>query len=899
MQENFIEKSFRVIIATMCALSIGITMAIMVLQEEPWLKKMIQEHAIEIITEYTGPNITLEIQAINILGGEIVIKNFEASAEDRTWKVVNESFFIKISLFDLIFKKTLHAQFKLHGLHITTTVQNNNLAIAEPVLLFLKAPSLIPFKLKGLAIRSSSIEIIDNDKNARAALSFSSDSYMQRSILKNKFFIQNGSLCVSSKKRLEELQGTIGLTFQADTNECQVQAHTSLVISDARENSRRCNIHFTYDKAGELTVLSEDKSLTLYGTNIAFSQGISAVYHCHLEAGVFSDQAGSININGQIVSSSQGFKSHAKIACNDIGFISKIKNVEVHVSKTEKNYDAVIAINNIPKLSIHAKENEIHAGSQKSDRTFEIAYRSVSEIPISQDYSIKTVSGEIGVSSENGVRGTVVGACADAASKLQKIEGDFSYSNGSGALELSVAGSKTKIFINVPNQQIDAESVDETGQQMMALHYGAETEKIAGIITFAPIKKLVKHLFSMDLQGEGTLIIDGTVHDRILKINTYLQHGTIKIPHVYNTVKQVDATLLVDLNEKKIILSKFSVGLHTGQIDITEGVCYFNGGWIPRYISIPVNLQSCLGNWERVFFGLASGYLIFTHIDGNSSLSGTIIVDKSHIKLNGLSAENKDKSVLEAMHSMIHEKHPIAFDIKVLTKSLIKIKTSFIETEARAKIRLRGTVADPIVTGKISMHEGFLAFPYKPLYIQEAKIYLNPEQLADSSIELVAKNTIKKFVIQMDVTGSLQAPHIVLSSSPTLHEEQILTMLLAGSQEGSLFGVMPQMVMQGVEKILFTTESSSDWLQTLKNVLKPLGNIRIKPAIFDKQNKPVKGGFEIDINDSLTASIANNLDLTDEPSVEVEYALSDATTLRGTRDDKGNISGEIEVRWKF
>lgn len=143
------------------------------------------------------------------------------------------------------------------------------------------------------------------------------------------------------------------------------------------------------------------------------------------------------------------------------------------------------------------------------------------------------------------------------------------------------------------------------------------------------------------------------------------------------------------------------------------------------------------------------------------------------------------------------------------------------------------------------------------------------------------------------------APHITLSSSPTLQEEQILTLLLSGSLDGSLVGAMPHMMVQGLQMMLFSTENKTDWLQAFKNVLKPLGNIRIQPAIIDKQNQPVKGGFAIDINDTLTASIANNLDLTDEPSVEVEYALSEGTTLRGIRDDKGSMSGEIEVRWKF
>lgn len=898
MQEKKIERIFRTTIATLCALFMGVIFAALLLQEEPWFKKMLQEQVVIALQEYTGPQVSLEVQTVNLLMGEIVVKDFQACAEDASWKIKNDTFVIKFSLFDLLFKKTFHAQFIVHGLHISTELHGTDLAIAKPIALFLGAPSVFPFKLKGLALRASSLEVVDLERHATAQIHFAADAFMRQDVLKNTFFIQSGSLAIHEKLRLDRLQGMLRLELPTTIRNYKIQTHLSLQLPDLPEKIRAYNMHFSYDKLGELSLYSHDKALGLYAQNIDFSHTISALYQGHIDAGTFG-QTGSIDINGTIGATHDGFKAHSEILSNELSVLSGIKNIDIQCDKQKQNYEVLIAVNKTPMIAISGNEVANTSNTNYPNALLKIEWKTLSEMIFSENYSLNRCAGEALFLSDNSLHGLLHGAYTDTTKKLQDLNGTFSYADMQGLLDLAVGHCNTKFLFDISKKQYDLETIDESGQPLLSFHYDAQIEKIAGTITIAPVKKLLKHLFSTELQGEGVLVIDGTVQGKDIYFTTHLANGTIKIPHVYNTIKQLDGSWTINLTDRKIAVHALEILLHTGQVDISEGICILDDTFSLSYASIPVQIQSCLGNWQKIFFGLASGYLIFSHNADNSSLSGTIIIDKSHVKFTDVSSDHQNTSVIETMRSIVQKEKPINLDIQVLTRSLVKIKTSFIETEARGKIRIKGTLGDPLVTGKVSLHEGLLAFPYKPLYIQQAKIYLNPDQLSDSFIELVAKNTIKKFAIQMEVSGSLQSPHIALSSSPLLHEEQILTLLLAGSQDGSLFGVMPHMLMQGVEKMLFSTEHSSDWLQSLKNVLKPLGNIRIKPAIFDKQNKPVKGGFEIDINDSLTASIANNLDLTDEPSVEVEYALTDATTVRGTRDDKGNISGEIEVRWKF
>ena len=61
----------------------------------------------------------------------------------------------------------------------------------------------------------------------------------------------------------------------------------------------------------------------------------------------------------------------------------------------------------------------------------------------------------------------------------------------------------------------------------------------------------------------------------------------------------------------------------------------------------------------------------------------------------------------------------------------------------------------------------------------------------------------------------------------------------------------------------------------------------------------MRGAIEIDINDQLHGLIQKNFSQPEDMLFEVEYILSDDMTLRGIRDEHGDLGGEVEMRWKF
>lgn len=891
--ETKAEKIFRVLLATIGVTLIGVLFSFTLLQEEQWLKDLAQERITSSIRDIIQQDFSCTVNSINILTGEVVLCNIKSGAQDESWKFSCPTLTIKFSLADLIFKKIFNAQIHVYSMYLATQMNDGKLAIENPIQLFLDTPSAIPFKLSSLAFRQSCIEVTDLAHGYSSYVKYSCDTFILPDIAKTTVSLHDGHFTYKNKNYIERVQGNALIDINIPDKKVTVQTHISLIFPNLAPSSQKCNMHFTFkNDKGTFSLASTDHRVSLSADNITFSDGIAAAYSAHIDVLALSNNTGSIDITGNGRYKQKELEINSSILCNELPIASRIKSLDFSIRQQDSIYICALSINNTPALKATIV--------RKKDTTHVISVTSVTDIAISEVYVIKEFSCSALIDSMYYVAGNFKGAFLDSSKKLQNIQGTFTHNAIVSSLKSHIAAYEVTIVYDWSKQIVEAHVTAEQQKKIVNFSYDVISKKLQGNLAFGAIKRAIKYSTKFDVPGEGMVAIEGMYKDHIFYITTVLQKGTIRIPHTYNTIKDIIGEYCIDFKERKILINTLKVELHTGQLEVKHGACYFNEYFVPNFALITTQLHNCLGNWQKMFFGLFSGYLTVHYDQNKTNITGNIVIDKAQLKNNVLSPDVQKNMLIDTMRSLTQEKSNVNFNVQIATRRPAKVKTSFLETQAHAQVLIKGTFDNPHISGTVSLNKGILAFPYKPLYITEGKIYLNPEQLTDSSIEIIAKNTIKKYAIQMHVTGTLQSPHITFSSSPMLQEEQILTLLLAGSQEGSLFGVMPHMLMQGLEKALFSNaEGSSAWLQSLKNLLKPIGNIRINPTISDKQDGPVKGGIEIDVNDRLRASISNNLDLTDETSVELEYALSDDTTLRGTRDDKGNISGEIEMRWKF
>jgi len=424
----------------------------------------------------------------------------------------------------------------------------------------------------------------------------------------------------------------------------------------------------------------------------------------------------------------------------------------------------------------------------------------------------------------------------------------------------------------------------------------------SGEVDFSLIRELFAKTIGLQLSGEGVFFVQGGYQDKAFVGSMRLKNGNIRLARTYNFLRKLYGNIKFIPSENLLIAQNLVCLLHKGKLKASRVVVQFDDTLQPIFFHVPILFQDCLLNWKKDLFCSVSGAVTFKKEKKHSPvLKGSIFLERSQLKQNILSTEFQQE-LFGSRNSL--EQNPFEnflFDLQIKTKDPVFVETSFLKTSVLIDLGLTGSPAKPNLSGKISLSSGSLVFPYKPLFLTKGQISFVTGNIDEPLIDIVARNKIKKYNIGLQVIGTAKEQQIMLESSPPLSEEQILSLLLAGSEHESLNILMPALIMQNVKSIMFGSDQSASGVRSaFGRLFKPFERIHLVPSFTDQTGRGgLRGAIEIDISERWRAMIQKNFAQTEDTRFEAEYLLSDDISVRAARDERGDIGAEMEMRWKF
>jgi hypothetical protein len=419
-------------------------------------------------------------------------------------------------------------------------------------------------------------------------------------------------------------------------------------------------------------------------------------------------------------------------------------------------------------------------------------------------------------------------------------------------------------------------------------------------IQLSCIRALLKQYVNFDLKGSGTCVVQAVLNAERPQVTLSMKDARIRVPNTYTIITGFSGTFIGDVARREITISNLDCSLQRGTVHCVDAQIGFTKTYALDYARLPLSINHCLLTVQKDLCALVSGDLVLQYDrEKLPRVQGNFLIEHAQIHENLFSAAFQ-KQLTQIPTAFTGKGFDVACDLGITTKNLISVKTPFLDARASVAIRVGQTLCNPAVSGSITVRSGSLAFPYKSLYITKGSVMVMPGNLYDPLIELEAKNKIKKYAITMRATGSLQSPHVSFESVPTLTDEQIISLLLVGSEQASLNSVAPALFMNNITTLLFESGDTAKQLKQFMQLLTPFDRVRIVPSFADQTGRGgLRAGIEIDINDRWRALVQKNFNLTEDTRFELDYQLSDEVSLRAFRDERKDIGGEIEMRWKF
>lgn len=469
--------------------------------------------------------------------------------------------------------------------------------------------------------------------------------------------------------------------------------------------------------------------------------------------------------------------------------------------------------------------------------------------------------------------------CAKGHAGKNNISFAGDFSSSSKIKNLHIEGSDSTVLLN-------AHACDKHGEKWrMAVHSDL-------------IKMLAERYCLYQIVGKGMLQICAMKSNNGALLKIEMADGALQLRETHNVLRSFNA--FASVTADSFILHRARATVDEGTVSCQNGVMQWQNG-APSFIFLPVVFNDCMLMLSKDFIGQVSGSLMYTAKGGQSPhLAGFVLLDRALIKEN-IFSDALQQQLKHLMRETYLPTSDMSCQVHVATRAPARVKTSFLEAQMLADFNINGTLSNPCLSGMVEVVKGFLHFPYRSLHITRGMMKCLPYQLCDPTIELIAKGKVKKYAVTLRVDGSLQNHDIHLYTSPPLNEEQIVALLLVGSNEASLSNVAPALVMNNVANLVFgAARGSSNLERYFSAMLAPFKYVRFIPSFSDQSGRGgLRGGIEIELADRWRALIQKNFSLSEDTRFELEYQLSDDISLKAIRDEHHDISGEVEMRWKF
>jgi hypothetical protein len=127
------------------------------------------------------------------------------------------------------------------------------------------------------------------------------------------------------------------------------------------------------------------------------------------------------------------------------------------------------------------------------------------------------------------------------------------------------------------------------------------------------------------------------------------------------------------------------------------------------------------------------------------------------------------------------------FDVAIDTVEPLVLKNNLLNGGLRPDLKLRGTGRVPRLLGPVYLNTTRVSLPAADLRLDSGVIDFRVDDFLGPHLEIVGESNIAGYTVQVQVTGPLDRFEVLLSSTPSLRQDELVTLLATGQlPKGSL-----------------------------------------------------------------------------------------------------------------
>lgn len=396
------------------------------------------------------------------------------------------------------------------------------------------------------------------------------------------------------------------------------------------------------------------------------------------------------------------------------------------------------------------------------------------------------------------------------------------------------------------------------------------------------------HSFNPAVQSSGRVLVDaamtGTLQQPQMTGSIQIQNGLIAQENMPIAFDHIRGQL--NFQGNRIQIQQLTANAGGGTLELTGYAARTPSGFA---FDIGANGQNLRIRQD----GISATGNINLHLNGQLTkalLAGEVqltrISPTQNFDLAVFIANRRTATPMSTTNSLLSNTR---LDLHVVTGPQVELATNVARLQMQADLRLRGTVANPIILGRASASQGEILFAGNKYTVSKAEIqFANPIRI-EPILDVGLTTTVQQYDIALNVSGPVDKLNISYRSDPPLSSSDIISLLATGQTQEAKYNLSQE------SPTTFVGSSEQLLGQALGNVVASrvqrlfgITQIQVNPNLG---GTPTTGSGTVTIQQQVSRNLkltyTQNLSTSSQDIIQVDWTINRHLGLTLSRDQYG------------
>jgi len=504
------------------------------------------------------------------------------------------------------------------------------------------------------------------------------------------------------------------------------------------------------------------------------------------------------------------------------------------------------------------------------------------------------------------------------ASAATGLKGNLEvHATATGPLKLP---RQIQAHLEIPKLQLTGKNLTVANTRPIRMEYAQGTVKILDADLKGPNTELAA-TGSLPLQGSGPLdlsakgnldfkLLEGFVSDAIAAGHANMQvslRGTRERPDISGKVEIANVAFSSDslpvgieslngsatLQGKRIQIDKLSGMAGGGEVTVGGTV---DLGDKPAY-ALTLSAQSARIHQNGVRAVLDTD-LNFNGNGGTQTLAGRVVVRR----LNFEQGSDLDSIIVQlAGDDTVSTPSPfekkIKLNVSVQSEQELGLASSQLSVSGAANLQVIGTLAQPVVLGRVALTGGEVFFLSKRFTLQSGTIVFANTARTNPILNLDVGATVEQYDITIHLSGPMDKLKTTYTSQPSLASSDIINLLAFGQTTAEQQARSSAAGSLGAESAVASAVGGHVAGQLQK--IAGISQLTIDPLAGNSQNPGAQVAIQQRVTGNLLVTFSTDITSAQTQTVQLLYQVKPNVTVSILRDENGGYGLDIRYHKVF